>query len=152
VTGNYGAANTITDASAPSNTLTTVTLSNAATTSTLTGKALVNVSASDMVGSVTVVNSTVGHTQNFTLSGLKTGGTYTDANATTVNVISNGSATNVLSGLSATLATKVNLTGTAGLTFGATTLDAAAVIDASGNSGSNSITIAAAFNLAAISE
>lgn len=57
-----------------------------------------------------------------------------------MNITSNGTATNVLTALSSTLATKVNLTGTAGLTFGTTTLAAAAVIDASGNSGSNTIT------------
>ena len=44
---------------------------------------------------------------------------------------------------SATLATAVNLTGAAGLTFGTTTLAAAAVIDATGSSGTNTITVAA---------
>lgn len=139
INGNYGSTgNAVTDGSTLSNTLTTLTLNNAGAT-TVTGLAIANVSATGMVADVTVLNTTATHTQTFALSGV-TAGTYTDSNATTVNVVSNGTATNVLTGLSAILATKVNLTGTAGLTFGATTFAAAAVIDASGNSGSNKIT------------
>jgi len=150
ISGNYGAtglgtgnafANAIIDASTLSNTLTTVTLVNAGS-SEITGQAVVNVSATGQNSNVTVVNGTVGHTQTYTLSGV-TGGTYTDASATTVNIVSNGSATNVLTDLKSTLATKVNLSGVVGLNFGTTTLDAAAVIDASANSGTNTITLGA---------
>jgi hypothetical protein len=141
INGNYGSTgNAVTDGSTNNNTLTTLTLNNAGAV-TGTGLALTNVSASGMLADVTVVNTTVGHALNYTLSGI-TGGTYTDINATTVNIASNGTATNVLTALSSTLATKVNLTGAAGLKFGTTTLDAAAVIDASGSSGSNTITLA----------
>lgn len=139
VIGNYGSTNTITDGSTAHNTLTTVTLENAAAT-TATGLAIANVSATGMTDNVTVTNTTASHTETFTLSGV-TAGTYQDSNATTVNVVSNGSATNVLTGLSATLATKVNLSGAAGLTFGTTTFDAAAVIDASASSGTNTISL-----------
>jgi hypothetical protein len=141
IKGNYGASNLVTDTSATQSTLTSVTLENAAA-STLSGLGLTNVSAKGMVDNVTVTNTTVGHTQNFTLEGI-TAGTYQDANATTVNVVSNGAATNVLTGLSATLATKVNLSGAAGLNFGTTTFAATAEIDASANSGTNTIAIAA---------
>jgi len=150
VKGNYGASgsqvgsaggmqNYITDSSTLSNTLTTVTLENTGN-SELTGKAIDHVSATGMSGSVTVVNTAAAHTQNFTVSGV-TGGTYTDANATTVNVVSAGSATNVLT-LVAGAATALNISGAAGLTLSGTTVDAAAVIDASASSGSNSISLA----------
>lgn len=150
IKGNYGSTglgtgaafgNVVTDASTLSNVLTTVTLENTGAAE-LTGKALTNVSAKGMSANVTVVNTTLDHTQNFTFEAV-TGGTYTDANAKTVNIVSNGSATNVLTGLSATLATAVNLTGAAGLTFGTTTLAANAVIDATGSSGTNTISVAA---------
>ncbi|PIT81343.1 hypothetical protein B9Z40_11445 [Limnohabitans sp. 15K] len=139
INGNYGSAgNAVTDGSTGNNTLTTLTLNNAGAT-TGTGLALTNVSATGMVADVTTVNTTVGHAINYTLSGVAAG-TYKDDNATTVNITSNGTAANVLTGLDSILATKVNLTGTAGLTFGTTNLAAAAVIDASGNSGANKIT------------
>ena len=141
VKGNYGAINTIGDGSVLANTLTTVTLENAGNT-TITGKAVTQVNATGQSANVTVNNSTADHTQNYTLSGI-TGGTYSNGNATTVNIVSNGTATNVLTGLVSSSATKVNLSGTAGLTFGTTVLAAAAVIDASANSGDNQISIAA---------
>jgi S-layer protein len=142
IKGNYGSINNaVTDASTLQNTLTTVTLENAGNI-TVTGLAVANVSATGQSSDVTVVNATANHAINYTLSGV-TGGTYTDVNATTVNIVSNGNAANVLTGLSSKLATKVNLSGTAGLTFGTTDLDAAAVIDASANSGNNTISIGA---------
>ncbi|TFW35093.1 DUF4214 domain-containing protein [Massilia horti] len=139
IKGNYGATNQVTDASATHSTLTTVTLENAGN-STLTGLALTKVSAKGMTGDVTVVNGTASHTQNFTLEGI-TAGTYTDAAATTVNVVSNGTAVNKLT-LSTAQATKVNLTGAAGLNFGTATIGAStAEIDASGSSGAITIAI-----------
>ncbi|MEM5383477.1 DUF4214 domain-containing protein [Paraburkholderia phymatum] len=141
VTGNYGSLNQISDASTLHNTLTTVTLNNAAAT-LITGNAVANVSATGMAADVTVNNSALNHAETFTLSGV-TAGTYTDDNATTVNIVSNGTSANVLTGLHASLATAVNVSGAAGVNFGATTFDAAAVIDASQSSGTNTITIGA---------
>ncbi|MCL5969280.1 MAG: hypothetical protein M1359_08550 [Betaproteobacteria bacterium] len=146
VKGNYdnnaANSNTIADGSTLRNTLTTVTLENAGK-SQITGQAVTNVSATGMNQDVTVVNTTANHTANFTLSGI-TAGTYTPgAGATTVNIASTGAATNVLTGLTANGATAINLTGTAGLTFGTLNAAANAVIDASANSGTNTITVAA---------
>jgi hypothetical protein len=142
IKGNYGVTNNdIQDGSVLANTLTTVTLENAGNT-TITGKAVAQVNATGQSANVTVINSTADHTQNYTLSGI-TAGVYKNDKAATVNIVSNGTATNVLSGLDSVLATKVNLSGEAGLTFGFTVLAAAAVIDASKNSGANSISIAA---------
>jgi hypothetical protein len=156
IKGNYGAAttqvgtgavfqNAVYDGSTLANTLTTVTLENTGATE-LKGQALTNVSATGMSGSVTVVNTTPTHAETFTLSGI-TGGTYTaGATATTVNIVSNGAATNVLNGLSAGTATSIVVTGAAGVKFGGSTGAAAAVIDASGNSGTNTITVLAGQN------
>ncbi|MYN39734.1 DUF4214 domain-containing protein [Duganella sp. FT109W] len=141
VKGNYGSTNNITDNSTLHNTLTTVTLENAGN-ATLTGQAITNVSVTGQSADVNVINTTAAHTQNFTLSGI-TAGTYTDANATTVKIASTGTATNVLTALTANLATSVVVTGAAGVNFGTLTADAAAVIDASGNSGSNTISLLA---------
>jgi hypothetical protein len=156
IKGNYGTAttqvgtgaafqNAVYDGSTLANTLTTVTLENTGATE-LKGQALTNVSATGMSGSVTVVNTTPTHAETFTLSGI-TGGTYTaGTTATTVNIVSNGAATNVLTGLSAGAATSIVVTGAAGVKFGGSAGAAAAVIDASGNSGTNTITVLAGQN------
>lgn len=153
ITGNAGTATTqvgsaggmqnyVVDGSTLHNTLTSVTLNNTGN-SELNGTALVAVSATGMSGNVTVVNSTAAHTETFTLSGV-TAGTYTDDNATTVNVVSNGTATNVLTGLHGTLATTVNVSGAAGASLGTVSVAAAAVIDAHTATGAVSVTTAAA--------
>ncbi len=145
VSGNYTATGAlsvrITDASTLSNTLTTVMLDNAGA-ATLTGKALTNVSVSNGVNAVVINNATVGHTENLTLTNT-TAGTITDAAATTVNVISNGTANAVT--LAATAATALNISGAGNFTDAglATGLAAAAVITATGSTGNNTVTIAA---------
>jgi hypothetical protein len=150
VNGNYGATGVgtglafgtvITDSSTLKNTLTGVTLNNAAAAE-LTGNALTAVAVTDGLSDVKVVNTTAAHGQTFTISGVQSG-TYTDANATTITVKSNGTAVNKLTGLSGALATAVNLTGTAGITIGALSVDAAAVIDASGATGKNTLSVTA---------
>jgi hypothetical protein len=139
VNGNYGSTVTIADGSTLGNTLTGVTLNNAGT-ATLTGKALTAVAVTDGLSDVTVTNSTAAHGQTFTISGVQSG-TYTDATATTITVKSNGTAANVLTGLSGAAATAVNLTGAAGITIGTLAVDAAAVIDASAATGKNTLTV-----------
>ncbi|MBP0595371.1 DUF4214 domain-containing protein [Paraburkholderia sp. LEh10] len=143
VTGNYGASNSISDGSTLHNTLTSVTLNNAGDT-VITGQAVANVSATGMSADVTVNNTALNHAETFTLSGV-TGGTYQDNAATTINIVSNGTATNVLTGLNASLATAVNVSGAAGVNFGdvSTSVNANAVIDASHSSGTNTIKVGA---------
>ncbi len=116
VTGGYGTG----AANITGTALTTVTLDNAAP-ATLTSNLLTNVSVSNVVGAtgnVTINNATVGHTQNLTLSNVGTPATSTvaaarftatDNAATTVNLVSNGTANNVI--LAAPAATALNLTG-----------------------------------------
>jgi RTX calcium-binding nonapeptide repeat (4 copies) len=116
VTGGYGTGT----ANITGTALTTVTLDNAAP-STLTSNVLTNVSVSNVVGAtgnVTITNATVGHTQNLTLSNVGTAATSTvaaarftvaDTAAATVNLVSNGTANNVI--LTAGTATALNLTG-----------------------------------------
>ena len=120
VTGGYGTG----AANITGTALTTVTLDNAAP-ATLTSNVLTNVSVSNVVGAtgnVTIANATVGHTQNLTLSNVGTAATSTvaaarftatDTAATTVNLVSNGTANNVI--LTANAATALNLSGAGSL-------------------------------------
>jgi hypothetical protein len=152
VSGNYNAITTtggargttagvtITDSSTGFNTLTSVTLDNAATAA-LNGNALTNVTLTNYVNNVTVTNNTVGHADTLALTSVK-GTTFADAAAATVNLVSNGTTTNTLT-LSAGVATALNLSGAAGVTLTADTLAANAVITAT-NSGKNTLTIGAA--------
>lgn len=126
ITGNYGAAGSaITDASSGHNTLTSATLNNAGDV-TLTGLAITNVTLSNAVHNVTIVDTTVAHADTFTLNAVK-GSTLTDAHATTVNIANTG-ATVASIDLDATLATAVNVSGTSGVNFTGDTLAATAVV------------------------
>ncbi|HEU4843180.1 MAG TPA: DUF4214 domain-containing protein, partial [Burkholderiaceae bacterium] len=142
VNGNFGAVgNAITDTSAHHDTLTAVTLNNAGAT-TITGQAMVNLSASDMVDDVTIVNATGGHSTALALSGIA-GGLYTDDHAARLTIAADGSAQNVLRGLHAGAATAIAVTGAGGLDFGTLDVAAGAVINATASSGNNAVSVAA---------
>ncbi|QKE40723.1 MAG: DUF4214 domain-containing protein [Ferrovum myxofaciens] len=138
-TGNYKGTVAVTDGSTLSNTLTSVTLNNAGA-ATLIGNALTNVSLSNQVNNVTIHNTTIGHADTLTLNTVN-GSIIADAAATTVNIVTTDTAGDTIT-LTAGLATAVNISGTAGVTFTGDTLVAAnAVVTAS--VGGDSITLAA---------
>lgn len=116
-----------------------MTLDNAAAAA-LTGNALVNVSDLNGANNVTITNNTVGHTENLTLSNVSAG-TIADAAATTVNVVSNGTANAIT--LTAGAATALNITGSGNFTDATALGQAAAVITATGETGNVTMTLTA---------
>jgi hypothetical protein len=149
VTGNFGSTVYVQDSSTLHTTLTKVTLDHAGDAS-LVGNAITDITIANSNKSVSVNNTTANHTDTLTLSAVTSaalvGGSsgFTDNSATTINVTSNGSATNQFDSFSAAQATALNITGTAGFraVVGAT-LAANAVITATASSGSNNLTISA---------
>lgn len=129
VSGNYSATAlskvVITDASSLSTSLTTVNLTNAGG-ATLTGQGLVNVHITDGANGVTILNTATAHTENLTLTNVAAGTITDGVGATTVNVISNGTA-NAIS-LVAAGATALNISGAGNFTDSSVLGQAAAVI------------------------
>jgi hypothetical protein len=151
VTGNFGNTVYVRDDSTLHTTLTKVTLDHAGS-ATLIGNAITDITIANSNKAVTVFNSTANHTDTLTLSAVTSAAldatpgvsSFTDNVATTINITSNGSATNQFDSFSAAQATALNITGAAGFraAVGAT-LAANAVITATASSGSNNLTISA---------
>jgi len=131
-----GGFNSITDTHS---TLTSVTLNNVAG-GTFAGDALVNITETGGAASILLINHTVGHADTLTLSAVTSGGSFADAAAATLNVVSNGTAVNAIT-LDAADVTALNLSGTAGLNVTTGIFDSHVVI--TGTNGNDTVALSA---------
>jgi hypothetical protein len=139
ITGNFNGSIYLADGSTLSNTLTKVTLDHAGN-ATLIGNALNDITISNSNKMVSVTNTTANHTDSLTLSAITTGGSgFQDNFAATLNIASNGTATNRLDTFNATAATAVNITGAAGFRASVAGVAGNAVITATASTGANQI-------------
>jgi hypothetical protein len=139
ITGNYNGSVSLSDGSTLSNTLTKVTLDHAGN-ATLVGNALTDITISNTNKMVSVTNTTANHTDSLTLSAITTGTSgFQDNFAGTLNIASNGTATNRLDTFNATSATAVNITGAAGFGASMANVGTDAVITATASTGANQI-------------
>lgn len=148
-----GSTVTIIDGSTALDQLKSVSLDGNVGAAALTGKALTAVTVANTNQNVIVTNATASHTQSVTLTNVK-GGTIQDAAATTLNIaatttkssgvtfsaaeatkVNVAAAVDLSTTLTTVKATSVVVTGAGKVTVAGASLDAAAVIDASGSTG-----------------
>jgi hypothetical protein len=145
ITGNYGAANAITDASASSNTLTTVTLENAAG-GVITGDAVATINLIDFEDALEVINTTTDNALTFNIQNSDIDNLDLDSNGSgvtkTLNLVATGS--NDVDVANVSTVTAVNISGTGNTTIVNTGAFAAAAVITNTSTGNVTLTLAAA--------
>lgn len=140
VNGNVHGAVNITDGSTLSTVLTTVSLNNAGG-ATLIGNGISTVNLKDQFNNVAITNNTAAHALTVTADNVDV--TVADANAGTVNLVSNGTAGSKVIVNTTAGATAVNITGAGALDLTGSSFAANAVITATNSAGAHTVTVGA---------